>query len=93
MLYNPKWDNHENFVRWLGEQPPTKSYCYTDIGHCALAQYFDAIGQSRWIGPDFERSLGVHDILIEGPHTFGAAYRRATGTDTVWGRIKAWWDR
>ena len=79
MLYDPKWDKQE-FIEWLGQQPKNKTYPYIETRHCAVAQFLQYKGCERQDSdPSFEKAVGVHGIVAAFPHTFGAAYRRATG--------------
>jgi hypothetical protein len=55
MLQDPKWDKKlkeletrdiyslESLIAWLKEQPPGKTYPYTQPFGCALCQYFNAM--------------------------------------------------
>jgi hypothetical protein len=101
MLYDPKWEvevkadpfSLESLIAWLEKQPENKSYRYTCIGHCLLAQYFTAMGFERvsvqpyWFkhsggieqqfSDDFENIAVAHDGRGKDKFTFGAALKRA----------------
>ena len=66
MLYDPKWSKQkdktqvftlESLISWLKQQPPEKTYCYTDGGNCLLSQYFRAHGV---LGTVCNRKVGRH---------------------------------
>jgi hypothetical protein len=82
MLYDSKRAgiySTENFAAWLGQQPRSRTYRYTDGHKCAAAQYLKAHGVEQFVlDPSDLRALGW-DEIVNMPHdnTFGGAYRRA----------------
>lgn len=102
MLYDKRWDEPkvkadpfslESLIAWLEKQPGATEYCYSDTGHCLLAQYFEAAGFEQallgsetisWGNADIEVKLPLHFNEIAqgsgGIRTFGAALERARKT-------------
>lgn len=73
---------------WLRTQDPKRVYCYTDVGHCLIAQYLTAAGiafqsvggYGEWSdasGATHQSGDDLHQIAIGRPRTFGAALSRA----------------
>ena len=93
MLYDKKWDKHQNpyslesLTGWLKGQPGNVAYNYISCTDCLLAQYFTAMGfEEPSIGTSAFRYKGKWNVpLPEGfnaisqelPHTFGDALKRA----------------
>jgi hypothetical protein len=98
MLYDPKWEKKiestadpltvVELVAWLERRPADKPYCYTDVGHCLLAQYFSSLGYTEinlnpywfWRGPNMEKVEYppiFNEIALGETRTFGAALGRA----------------
>lgn len=77
----------EHLAAWLETMPPKESYCYSNTGHCLIAQYFmhagiafQNIGGTMWYDANTIRH-DLPDDLIEisrhHPRTFGGALSRA----------------
>lgn len=95
MLYDKRWEKPEvkadpfsleSLIAWLEKQPADKMYCYQDLGHCLLGQYFRSCGflnvqvggsEVGLNGRDFRLSEAFANIAVEYPRTFGAALERA----------------
>ncbi len=87
---------HRSFVAWLKRQPPDKTYCYLDHGHCLVADYLLAQGYKNvkvYSGGVFNhgKKRGDHDypqemddISNHTPHTYRAALERAQLPRFVW---------
>jgi hypothetical protein len=84
----PKFMTLESLVAWLETKNPAKTYCYTESGHCLIAQYMQAHGYSQascgpWaycLGPGMPRERmpnGFNEIAIDDGRTFGEALERA----------------
>jgi hypothetical protein len=82
MLYNGNWDKTtltlESFSAWLHQQPAEKSYRFTDIGRCAVAQYLESRGHEPIMSCERLEELGwMKVVCAPGHHTFGEAAMRA----------------
>ena len=79
MLYDPKWEqktkaepfSKAHVIAWLETMPADGAYCYTDGGHCLIAQYLTYLGHTNVsVGP-----LGYYDSdqteKSATPHIYG----------------------
>lgn len=82
MLYDPKWEvkakpSLHGFIAWLEQQPSSRTYDYTEIGKCALAQYYATLGRVS----DFHAAEVFADQFqqmdaLASANTFGVALKR-----------------
>lgn len=81
----------QSLIAWLEKQPADIPYCFTDVGHCLLAQYLNASGlPTHNVNPNgfylepkknFVPLPWVFNRIAnghgDGPSTFGGALYRA----------------
>lgn len=77
----------ESFVAWAERQQADESYCFTNFGGCLFAKWFKSINENsrhvagyRYQVGGYEKNfeqMGMRDIALLEPHTFGAALDRA----------------
>lgn len=69
------------FITWLEGRRPRAGYSYLESETCAVAQYLKDSGKTELddycFGPLELERMGLNDIVMERPWTYGSALKRA----------------